>query len=300
VSQWPPGLAGMFAPAPRALVSAHQRQIARDPWPGWGAGLAQDYPRALREAAAIQWAGRAAAEHGSVHQFAGALQVACEARLPLAITGALARLITDEVRHAELCGQMALTLWPGAARLPWAVPRAPWAAPPAAPAEGATPQAQLHWLGEALLVACCFGEALSVPMLQAIAVVATEPLAEAVAAQILRDEHLHARFGEEGLSLLLERGGDGLRGHLEGALPRTMGAFEASCCGDAALGASMEGDVLTVEIEAGEEGAPNLGTLTETQYAAIFYATMEQEIFPTLRRLGLDPAAAWARRVRPR
>ena len=41
---------------------------------------------------------------------------------------------------------------------------------------------------------------------------------------------------------------------------------------------------------------PNLGTLSDLQYAMIFYATLETEILPQLDALGLDGAGAWAER----
>jgi hypothetical protein len=128
-------------------------------------------------------------------------------------------------------------------------------------------------------------------MLDAIAVVSTDPMAEAIAAQILRDEHLHAAFGWEALGWLLEHVGDPARTAIQRVLPTRYGEFEHStCCG---IGIDQ---VAGKEILIERTGTPNLGTLTDEQYAMIYFATVETEIIPALEKLGLDPGGAWARR----
>ena len=51
-------------------------------------------------------------------------------------------------------------------------------------------------------------------------------------------------------------------------------------------------------LEIAAEDEPNLGTLTDEQYAMIFFATMETEVLPRLQALGLDAMGAWQRRPR--
>ncbi|HET6584688.1 MAG TPA: hypothetical protein VFG69_14620, partial [Nannocystaceae bacterium] len=184
----------MLAPTSDRLANMHRVQVHRDPWPDFASFDPHRYEPALRRSAAVQWAGRARAEHGSIHQFTQLAHALANARVPMSLHGALARLITDEVRHAELCAELALALWPeGREREPaifsWPRPSAPWRAPPAITDDE---QPLFAWAAEAIAVACCLGETMSRPMLEAIAVVATEPVAEACARQILRDEHLHA------------------------------------------------------------------------------------------------------------
>lgn len=297
----PTGAERMLAPASERLERMHRAQVHRDPWPDFAAFEVQRYDAVLRRAAAVQWAGRSRAEHGSVHQFSIVTHVLCHARVELTVLGALARLQTDEVRHAELCAAMALACWPeGRGQEPavfrWGPPRLPWAGPPAA---GDDPGPLLGWAAEAILVSCCIGETLSRPMLEAIAVVATDPVAEAVARQILRDEHLHATFGWETLGLLLPRLDGAQRAALERRMSRAFGGVEATtACGipvEAVAGKSLEigsgdGDPST---------PPNLGTLTDEQYAMIFFATMETEVLPRLQALGLDAMTAWRQRPRP-
>jgi len=283
----------MLAATTERLGRMHRAQVHRDPWPAFEAFEPERYPAALRRGAAVQWAGRARAEHGSVHQFTILGHALCNARIELSVLGALARLCTDEVRHAELCAEMAIACWPeGTRREPavfrWDLPRAPWAMPPA-PSDD--PQPLLAWAAEAILVSCCIGETLSRPMLEAIAVVATDPLADAVARQILRDEHLHATFGWETLGLLLPRLSHAQREALERRMARAFGGVEAST----ACGISVE-QVADTELEIVRGEQPNLGTLSDEQYAMIFFATMEGEVLPQLQALGLDAMEAWRRR----
>jgi hypothetical protein len=274
------------------LAHVHAAQVHRDPWPDFAAFDRHAYDEALRRDAAVQWAGRARAEHGSIQQFTQLAHALCNARAPLHLQGALARLVTDEVRHAELCACMAHACWPegleaGDRTFAWPVPTLPWGEPP--PAQGGEVEI-FGWAAEAIAVACCLGETLSRPMLDAIAVVATDPIAEACARQILRDEHLHATFGWEALAWLHPRLAEDRRASLHRRLARAFAGFQAST----ACGIALE-DVAGSDLEIAR-GAPNLGTLTDVQYAMIFYATIEQEILPRLQALGIDGARAWAER----
>jgi len=277
----------------------HRAQVHREPWPAFGEFDRARYSTELCRSGAVQWAGRARNEHGSVHQFAALTHAFAEARVPAHFLGGLARLITDEVRHAELCAKMAMACDPeGAAREPqifrWPIPRAPWAVAPRPSADDNAEQAILRWAADAVVCACCIGETLSRPMLDAVATVATDPVVEAVAAQILRDENLHATFGWETLAWLVPRLEDESRAWLKEQLPRRFAGFERST----ALGIRAEAIAgREITIEPGDPSAPNLGTLSAEQYAVIFFATFEQTILPGLRELGLDADWAWGARL---
>ncbi len=284
------GIASMLAPARERLARVHRNQVHRDPWPDFSSFDAGPWSAEDRRAAALQWAGRARNEHGSVHQFSELCHVLTTARIELEVLGCLARLITDEIRHTELCAALALAIWPeGSEREPrvfaWPEPQTPWSSAPDSGAE-----ATLAWAASAILTSCCLGETLSKPMLEALAVVSTEPLAEAVSRQILRDEHLHARFGWEMLALLLPRLEDSSKAELQAQLARNLAGFERSVCRELSI-EDVAGR--TIEIVRGE---PNLGVLTGEQYAMIFYSCLEGEIFPELITLGFDPALAWSQR----
>jgi len=276
-----------------SLDAMHRGQIRRDPWPDFASFDRERYPAELRRTGAVQWAARARAEYGSVHQFTQVSHALTTARVALPLLGSLARLITDEVRHAEICAAMALACDPEASArtLRFPPPRTPWPAPPS----GHAREPLLTWAARAILVACCLGETLSRPMLEAIATRATDPIAEGVARQILRDEHLHATFGWEALARLLPQLGPGARPKLEHTLTWAFGSFERST----ACGIRVEELAgREIEIVPGDPSDPNLGTLTDEHYAAIFFATIEQEILPKLAELELDGETAWAQRAR--
>ncbi len=282
----------LLAPTTERLRRIHQSQIERGRWPDFAAFERERYPLSLRREAARHWGLRSVAEHGSILQFSAVTHALSQARVGLELLGALARLITDEVRHAELCARMALacdpegpTASPGA--FAWPLPESPWEDAPGADDR----EALLAWAARALLVACCLGETLSRPMYDALVVVCTDPIAAQVLRQIQRDEHLHAAFGWDALALLWPALGERSRAGLQDCLRRAFGGFEATtACGygiEAIAGRS-------ITVERGE--GPNLGVLEGEQYAMIFFATVEQELFPALESIGLDPARAWRER----
>src|SRR5262245_64852999 len=123
-----PQLADLVSNAGERLASMHRSQVRRDPWPDFDAFARDAYGAELRRAAALQWAGRARAEHGSVHQFSALTHALVEACALVELLGALARLLTDEVRHAELCARMALACWPELDDpiFGWPLSRPPW------------------------------------------------------------------------------------------------------------------------------------------------------------------------------
>lgn len=283
------------------LASMHRRQVHRDPWPDFAAFEPDRYAPALRQRSAAQWMHRAREEQGSVYEFSTLLRVLCEARIPVEIQGALARIITDEVRHTELCARMARTVLPEGSPpdredlFAWPPPRTPWQTPPSGDAGGdaGEPEPRLRWAAEAVLTSCCIGETLSKPLFEAVATVTTDPLCEAVLRQILRDEHLHAAFGWETLALLWDRLSADARAWLQRRLARRLGGFERSC----ARGLPVERFAgREVVIEPGDPAQPNLAHLSREHYAGIFYATLESEIFPRFHDIGLDPRRAWAER----
>ena len=283
----------LLAPTSERLARIHRQQIEREPWPDFAAFERDRYPQGLRREAARHWALRAVAEHGSIHQFSALTRALCEARVGLELLGPLARLITDEVRHADLCARMALACDPeGPQASPrafaWPTPRAPWSDAP-----GASDRPRLlAWAASAILIASCLGETISRPMYDALVVVCTDPIAGQVLRQIQRDEHLHAAFGWDALALLWPALDEGGRAAVQESLRRALGGFETTT----ACGFTID-QIAGRELTIGRGDAPNLGVLEPAHYAMIFFATVEQELFPALASIGLDPAAAWAGRT---
>lgn len=283
----------------KKLGSMHRNQVHRDPWPDFAAFDVDRYDRELRRQAAWQWIARAQAEHGSVHQFSAVVHALTEARAPMELLGALARLLTDEVRHVELCAQIALTMYPEGADafFKWRTPRAPWPDAPKidANAREASEQRLRGWAARAILTACALGETLSEPMLEALAVVSTDPLPRACSEQILKDERFHGRFGFEALAVLIPTLDDEEKRALQVQLSRALAGFERTTCGKTRV-EDLANSEVEIVAAVDPDATPNLGTLSEREFAAIFYATLEQRIFPELEALGLDPLRAWAER----
>jgi hypothetical protein len=291
----------IVAATTKKLASMHRNQVHRDPWPDFEAFDVAKYPRELRRQAAWQWISRAQAEHGSVHQFSAVIHALTEARAPMELLGALARLTTDEVRHVELCARIALTMYPEGddAFFQWRTPRAPWPdAPKIDPDAREASEAKLRaWAARAILTACALGETLSEPMLEALVVVSTDPLPRACAEQILKDERFHGRFGFEALAVLIPTLDERDHAALQEQLARSLAGFERTTCGKVRV-EDLVGHEVEIAASEDPDAAPNLGTLGEREFAAIFYATLEQRIFPELTTLGLDPMRAWAERGR--
>jgi hypothetical protein len=286
-------------PRERGIEPIHRRQVHRDDWPDFDAFDVGAYPLELRRRATRQWMRRAREELGSVYEFTAVSHALAACRVPLEILGSLSRLITDEVRHVELCGRMARACWPegleaGDEIFSWTPPRMPFPEPPVLDQKTDDAMPLLRWAADAILCSCCIGETLSRPLFESAATVCTDPVCEAVLRQILRDEHLHATFGWEALHDLFSRLDDEGRQWLEGRLAKRLAGFERTCADGVDL-AELAGT--EVAIEPGDPKKPNLATLTRHQYAMVFYATLENEILPAFDDVGLDARAAWAARA---
>lgn len=244
------------------------------------------YAPALVEHARVQWAGRAVAEYQSTAQFAQLLHRLTLVGAPIEIIGAATRLATDECRHAEYCARMADKLGGrdghqvDSGLSLFDEEEDPWMA-----------------IYRTILNVCCFGETLSIPMLESIHMVATDPLPSAVSRIISSDEEYHARFGWEVLMWLTPQMSEAQMAWLQDRLPRLMGHFEQVCAAGPEMLDRLAGQ--EVDVFEGSDDEPNLGTLTDEQYAAIFYHTLEQDIFPGLTHLGFDAIAAWQKRPVP-
>lgn len=269
------------------LRAIHEKQVHREPWPRFEAFDEARHPLALRRRGAEVWIARAREEHKSVFEFSSLLREACRVELPVPVLGALARLVTDETRHVELCVRMAEACLPddppklGRGRTPWPEP----------PPPGSDPQLALRWMADGVVGSCCIGEELSRPLYEACATAATDPVCEEVLRQILRDENLHAAFGWEAIGLLWERLSTESREWMHGRLSRALAGYELTCTSGIPID-ELAGTEVVIE----RDTEPNLGTISPRQYAGIFYATLESEVFPKLAAVGLDPVRAWRER----
>jgi hypothetical protein len=273
-----------MGPTTELLARFHRTMMDRPrdlPWESFDAG---DFDEVVVERARREWAHRSVAEYQSTAQFGQLLHRLTKVGAPVEMIGAATRLAVDECRHAELCARMADLL---GGREGFDVPDAgldlyediddPWLA-----------------ITMTILAVCCFGESLSIPMLESIHTVASAELPAEIAALIASDEEYHAHFGWEALTYLVARLDDRQRRAVEDRLPPLMGHFERVCSASPELLDELVGAELIIDEEEG-----NLGTLGRVQYAAIFYDTMETRILPTLSDLGFEAHTAWATRVVP-
>jgi hypothetical protein len=266
----------------RALSSVHARQIHRDPWPDFAAFDKEAYAEPLRRHAADLWRRRSQMEYASVAQFTRISAELADHLVPLPWHGVFARIITDEVRHAEICAQLARALHPDVvADASYTLPPWPWPKRPA----GDSWEEVAVWAAHALLVSSCLGEALSVPSYEALVVVSTDRVVTETLQQIRKDEPLHATFGWELVQALI-RDVPAVRPSLQANLGNYLRGFEASM-GDGIPLSEIAGRSIDIAAD-----APNLGTLTSEQTAFLYYATLESELLPRLLELGLDGTQA--------
>jgi hypothetical protein len=200
---------------------------------------------------------------------------------PLDWSGALARMIADEVRHTELCARMAEVLSPATTvRIDESTLHLPVVAP----------SLRAHVRGT-VVAAFCVGETLSGRMFRRCLRAATVPLARDVVRTIVDDETFHGELGWE-LGALLMRGDDAAapaeRDALAASLEALFRHYRRLCCADPGEAWAQRAP------EA--EGAPNFGTLTLEGYARAFYDGMREDVVPGLVAIGLPEAeGAFAR-----
>jgi hypothetical protein len=228
--------------------------------------------------AARAWTMKAEEEHFSAAIFADALSYLVDAEVPIDLLGGLHRVVGDELRHVELCLDLAECFQ---APVPVArhLPREPV---PTAPAERRARGRSI------LLVEGAIGETISSALFAAGRRGAEEPCTRAALGSILRDEVLHARFFWEALAALEPDARD------REALHR-----EAS----AALGRIETTYILPV-LRRLEQGVPFepawavLGIIPPELRVETYYRAIEGRVIPRLDRLGLDGGTAWANRYR--
>lgn len=272
-------------PTTELLGRFHRTLMDRRQEIPWEQFELERYDPELVEFSRHQWAGRAVAEYHSTAQFAQLITRLTHLGAPVELIGAATRLITDECRHAELCARMADLL---GGRGDHHVPQRGLSLLE----EEADP-----WLQIALSVleVCCFGETLSIPMLESIEMVATDETPRAIARIIAADEEYHSRYGWEVMAWLMPRLKPKQRARIQDRLPMTFAHFERVIGSSPKMLEALAGQ--DVEISPSTpESAPNLGTLSILQYAAIFYHTVQEQLLPQLEALGFDATGAWVNR----
>ncbi len=227
------------------------------------------------ELASRAWTMRAEEEHHSAAVFSDLLSLLVDADVPLDLLAQVTRIVADELRHTELCTELAR-------RMHTTPPRSkplPRTAFPSGPAERRAQGLKI------VLVEGAIGETISSALFAAGRRVAEEPCTKAALGLVLRDEVLHARSYWAALETLradldardLERLHEQARWAL-GTLERTT--------------------VLPAlkRLERGEPFDPAwgaLGVLPPTERVDAFYEAVDRRVVPRLDALGLDGSGAW-------
>lgn len=237
----------------------------------WDDFRVDDFTPEQLDAAARDWRERALQEFHSLALFTQLTTQIHQLGAPLDWSGAFARMISDEVRHTDLCLKFCEKL-----------------GRPAAPV---IQQDELHLavrqplhmhVRAGVIAAFCIGETLSGRMFKRCLQVATVPLAREVVAAIVVDESFHEGLGWELGALLMREITEKERDTLALELPALIAHYGRLC------GANAGPD--WARREADGDPAPNFGTLTYAGYARAFFDGMAEDVIPGLVALGLPEA----------
>lgn len=140
-----------------------------------------------------------------------------------------------------------------------------------------------------------FNLTLSLPVFDACSAIASDETISEIAEVMGDDLSRHIEFGWGVLQWLIPQLEDNALARFEEAVISMMVTYENLCFADVDVLNDLAGKEILVE---GEES--NMGTLSSTQLAAIFYHTVTEQLFPRLTALGLDAQEAWHRHYRLR
>jgi len=269
----------------RLFAALHRRHVDTDRAPPpWDALRVDGLDETTRSSLGAAWAARTVAEYRSMVVFGELLARMPEAAMPLEVSCAAARLISDEARHTEYCARLAEAL--------------------GARADEATVDPLDLRLDDGSLSAplfvarwtmgmFCVGEAASVGLLQALAREARDPCVSAVLATLLRDEALHDRFGWALAESIVPRLSDDEREWLGADLALILAHY------DRTNGRGMRPDGGSLPDDAPDDdhyaGATH-GIVAPTRFARAWYDRLDRVILPGLDALGIAAYEAWALR----
>lgn len=230
--------------------------------------------------AARAWTMRAQEEHQSATIFAEALSLLVDAESSIDVLAVLTQIIADELRHSEMCTDLARRFDAGSPRRT-ALPRAE---------EALTVDGRYRRGVRILLVEGAIGETISSALFNAGRNSAEEPCTKQALSRILRDEVLHARLFWEMLSTMRGAFDAGEMERLQQDVTRALGAIER-----------VQMLPTLKRLERNEPFDPAwaaLGVLPPERRVDAFYGSLERRVRPSLTRLGLDGDRAWERRYR--
>jgi hypothetical protein len=247
-------------------------------WTRLDAGTLDD---SVREELRRAWSARVVAEYRSMVVFSEMIARLPEAGMPLEVSCAASRLLSDEARHVDLCAKVADRL--------------------GGSADAMVTRAELRFSDEGLsaelfvarwtLSMMCVGECASVGLLKALADAADDPCISQVLDTLYRDEVLHDKFGWALAREIVPTLSAEQREWLSADLAFSFAHY------DRIHGRRMREDGGALpEARAREDGGDRLGLVAPETYARAWYHRLDTVILPGIRSLGLAANEAWALR----
>lgn len=257
------------------LKAVHRKRVLRDgkaePPPPFDA--ARYSPEVLVKARA-GWQGLLDSEFESVVIAGWMTSALARMAAPLDILGAFGRIVEDEVRHVDICSEVIWALG-GTPTIP-ATPPPPypgWDSDPAAEAEAIT----------GLMSFFCIGELLSDKLLRQAELQSAEPLAQWALNEILRDEAFHGPWGFETARLYVPTWDAARKKTLVARLLEEAARLERRLGGPLTAPPAVEKEPSRQVLALAALGLPDAPTLL-----AVFYETIEAQLLPRMRDIGIE------------
>jgi len=224
------------------------------------------------------WTARMVAEHRSTSVFAQMATQLMEANAPIDATAIVLRMAADELRHAEICGEVVRALG-GDPRVDVEPDVRPIARHPGCSAEERAMRNVVY--------GCCLSEVVNSARFVSFLETTTDPFVRDATRLLLADERMHGQFG----FLYLEARRGWLEAHpesrrsIDAYLRHAFAVLERELSGVGAKPREMSADLHAL-------GVPDPSRLPET-----FYATIELAIVPGLERFGFEAMTSWMERA---
>lgn len=254
------------------FAEVHERFVHAGVDVDWEALARAPHPQHERERGRRSFVLRALDEQRSLLAFSELLSELCESGAPIDVIGACTRVVRDEALHVDLCRRMvdALGGWPADA----AEPR--WV-------RSDVRRPLRERVLRTVVGSLCIGETISVAMLAAVRVHATDDAAQRVLTRMLADESFHARFGWWWLERFGAEITETEHRMLAGWLPKVLG--------------SVERNMLPAPGASGLSYAQSpFGSASPGERSGALDRVMHETILPGLERAGIAAVRAYAAR----
>lgn len=236
-----------------------------------------ELPAEVVAASVEAWRARLLDEYRSATLFSQFQSLTLWANVPNDLLGCCSRVVQDELRHVQLCGDLIHAL--GAAPTTQAPPEvfvAPWDA--RVPMDRQVLEFALQFF--------CLGEQLSARMIEATHQTTGHPMAREVLRRLGSDERFHAEFGWTVVNTVWPFASEETRGAIAADLPTQLLRLENTFV-------AYGKDAPDVPLS---DAHRHLGSLSIGEHRDTFYAGVEQDLLPRLEALGLEARRAWAAR----